>query len=771
MRTKTHAFSILAAAIASTIPYTAFAAEQDVGIEEIIVSAQRRDQNLQDTPLSVTAFTSDTIKALGFTQSVDIAAQTPNFSVGYPNGESGIPAMFIRGVGVSDFRVFTPAAIAPYADETYVAQSAGQIFQLLDMDRIEVLRGPQGTLYGRNATGGAINYISKKPTDTFEGEVNATIAEYGYTGLEAAVGGPITDTLGFRLAATKTQSDGWLKNNLTGHDQQGADELAYRGLLEWDPSDRVNVLFNLHGGQTESDAVQYRHLGLLDANGDMCAVGAIKAGACVDAFGYSENLPFTTADGTVIPAASAYDEGSYNVEAKNDTKFWGTSVKLQVEFDDILFTSITAYDDLDDSRPEETDASPNELISGVLGVKQETFTQEFRLAQQRDGWNWIAGAYYMNDEAKDQTGFNVLGEIRPFFIGVDDPDFCGDGTFNPAPGNPDGFCPGQFVSNSASRTEQTITSYSVYGDASIELNDTLRLNVGLRYTDEETEHDVSQIYNEPSIGSPVRFAGVGSKDFDNVSGRAVLDWQYNSDVLLYAGISTGFKAGGIDSTVDGIVPYDSEELINYEAGFKTTLLDRKIRFNGSAFYYDYTDLQVFTFVVVGNQTFSVLSNASDAKVAGAELELQWLPTPDTFINLGMGYLDTEYENFVDTVTGDDFSGNQIVMSPDLTFNGLAQHDFRLDGGSTITAQVDFTYTDDVFFDAQNNPLLSQDSYALYNARLAWRSPNEDIEVALWARNLGDEEYMVYAFDLSFLGFNEEMLGLPRTYGVGLSYKF
>tara|TARA_B100001142_G_scaffold6912_3_gene6966 strand:- start:1144 stop:3465 length:2322 start_codon:yes stop_codon:yes gene_type:complete len=764
--------SLLGAAISSTMPLTVYSQEAvDGQIEEIIVSAQRRDQNLQDIPLSVTAFTDDTIKALGFTQSVDIAAQTPNFSVGYPNGETGIPAMFIRGVGVSDFRVFTPAAIAPYADEVYVAQSAGQIFQLLDMDRIEVLRGPQGTLYGRNATGGAVNYISKKPTQEFEGDVNLTAAEFGYTSIEAAIGGPVSETVGYRLAVSKTDSDGWLKNNLTGNDQQGVDELAYRALIEWNPTDSVNVLLNLHGGKTESDAVQYRHLGLLDANGDMCAMAEINAGNCVDAFGYSENLPFTTDDGRVIPAASAYDEGSYNFEAQNDTEFWGTSLKVQVNIGDMLLTSITGYDDLEDSRPEETDASPNELISGILGVNQETFSQEFRLSQQRDGWNWIAGAYYLDDEAQDQTGFNVLGGIRPFFIGVDDANFCGDGTFAPAPGNPDGFCPGQFVSNGASRTVQTIESFSLYGDASIDLNDMLKLNVGLRYTDEETGHDVIQIYNEPSINFPVRFAGVGKKDFDSVSGRAVLDWSVNDDVLLYAGISTGFKAGGIDSTVDGIVPYDSEELINYEAGFKATLADRTVRLNGSFFYYDYTDLQVFTFTVVGNQTFSVLSNASDAKVAGAELELQWFPTENTFVNFGMGILDTEYEDFQDSVTGDDFSGNQIVMSPDLTYNGLIQHDFHLSGGSTLTAQLDFSFQDDVFFDAQNSPLLSQDSYSLYNARLSWQSANDNLELSLWARNLTDKEYLVYAFDLSFLGFNEEMIGMPRTYGIGASFSF
>ncbi|NKB35223.1 MAG: TonB-dependent receptor [Pseudomonadales bacterium] len=771
---RTRISTAISLTVISSLPLVSqsLLAQEGAVIEEIIVEAQRREQNLQDTPLSVTAFTGNMIEELGFQQSVDIAAQTPNFNVGYPNGETGIPAIFIRGVGVSDFRVFSPAAIAPYADEVYVAQSAGQIFQLLDMERIEMLRGPQGTLYGRNATGGAVNYVARKPTDEFEADLRINAGEFGYTSFEGAAGGPISDTLGYRLSVLKTDSDGWMDNLLTGNDQQGIDELAYRALIEWDPSDSVNVLFNFHGGKTESDAVQYRHLGLFDAVGEMCSLGDIRAGLCADAFGYSENQPFTTADGTVIPAATAYDEGSYNVEAKNDTEFWGASVKLQADIGDMVFTSITAFDDLDDSRPEETDASPNELLSGVLGVEQETFSQEFRLSQQRDGWNWIAGAYYLDDEANDRTGFSILGDLRPFFIGVDDADFCGDGMINPPPGNPNGFCPAQFVGTSASRTTQTITSFSLYSDASIDLNDDVRLNIGLRYTDEEVEHDVLQIYDEEFLTNNVRLAANGKTDFDSVSGRAVLDWQYNDNVMFYGGVSTGFKAGGIDSTVDGIVPYDSEELINYEVGFKTTLSDQSIRFNGALFHYDYTDLQVFTFIVVGAQTFSVLSNASDADLTGGELELQWLPTPNTFINLGLGFLDSEYKDFVDTVTGDDFSGNQIVMSPDLTYNGLIQHDFPLGGGNgTLTAQLDFTYQDEVFFDAQNSPLLSEDSYTLYNARLAWRSADENTEIALWGRNLGDEEYMVYAFDLSFLGFNEEMIGAPRMIGVSATFGF
>ena len=743
-------------------------------IEEIIVTAQKREQNLQDTPISVTAFSGAAIEQMGFRQSVDITAQTPNFSVGYPNGESGVPALFIRGVGLSDFRVFTPAAVAPYADEVYVAQNAGQIFQLLDLERIEVLRGPQGTLYGRNATGGAVNYIARKPTEEWEGWARASAAEYGYTKFEGAAGGPISDQLGIRISALKTDSDGWLENNFTGNDVQGLDELAWRALIEWDVNDDLDLLFNVHGGSTKNDASQYGHLGVWTGffSFTNCATSLILAGQCVDALGYSENFAGTTIDGIAYSDASSFDEGNYNLEAENDTDFWGVSLKANWQIEDILLTSITAFDDLDDLRPEETDASPNALLEGVLGVEQETFSQELRLSQQREGWSWIAGGYYLNDEASDQTGFDVLPFLRPGFVGVDDPAICADAQgIGPPPGNPSGFCPGGSAFTTGSRSTQEITSWSLFGDASIDLSEAVTLDVGLRYTDEEVKLDVLEIYVEPAAGNPVRLSAKSTENFDNVSGRAIANWRVTDDVLLYGGISTGFKGGGIDNDAVGVAPFDSEDLISYEAGFKTMLLDGRVRFNGALFFYDYSDLQVFTFVVVGAQAFSVLTNASDAEIFGGELELQWLPTDTTFVNLGLGYLDTEYEDFIDSVTGNDLSGNEIVMSPELSFNGLVQQDIPLGNNGTLTLQLDFSYQDDVFFDPQNNPLLSEDSYWIWNGRISWASADDKWEVAAWGRNLGDEEYLVYAFDLSFLGFNEEMLGIPRTIGAEATYRF
>lgn len=735
-------------------------------IEEIIVTAQKREQNLQETPISMTAFTGDVIEALGFRQSVDITAQTPNYSVGYPNGDTGVPAPFIRGVGLNDFGVLNQGPIAAYADQTYISSNAAQIFQLLDVERVEVLRGPQGTLYGRNATGGAVNFISRKPTPDWDGWVRATAGSWSSTKFEGAVGGPLGDTTAFRASMLKTDSDGWMKNRFTGNDQQGIDELAWRVLLESQPTEDLNILLNIHGGQTKSDSPQYRHLGVWDADGsgNMCTNAAILAGQCVDIFGYSEQAAYTTLNGDFAPATPGYDEGNYDFEEKNDTDFWGFSVTLDWNLGDYILTSITSYDDMDDFRPEETDDGPNDILTGELSVDQETFSQELRLAWQDDKWSWLAGVYYLKDEATDNTAFDILRDFRPFFVGD-------DVSCSAPPGNPGGFCPEEFIFKTKSGTEQEIKSIAIYFDTTVNLSDRLKLSAGLRYTDEEIKHDSFYFFDEPEAGFPAQpgFPDQAKNDFQNFSGRLLLDYQWREDIMVYGGITSGFKAGGIQSTSDGIAPYDEEEIISYEIGFKSVLADGRIRFNGSVFFYDYSDLQVFAFVIVDGLGFSTISNAADAKNYGAEFEMQWIPVENLFVNLGLGLLRTEYEDFV-LPTGD-FSGNEITMSPEVTFNGLIQYDIPLGNKGRITLQTDFNFQDEVWFDALNNPLLSEGDYWVWNARVSWTSADDKLEIAAFGRNLGDEEYMVYAFDLSFFGFNEEMLGTPRAYGIEATYRY
>jgi iron complex outermembrane receptor protein len=747
------------------LPAPGLASEAASGqvVEEIVVTAQKRAEPLQDAPISVSAFTGETIEKLGIRQSTDITAQTPNFSVGYPNGDTGVPALFIRGVGLNDFGVLNQGPIASYVDEVYLAGNASQIFQLLDVERVEVLRGPQGTLYGRNATGGAVNFVSRKPTDEWDGWVRAGYGSWESTKLEGAFGGPVTDALRFRASALKNDSDGWMENVVTGNDQNGVDELAWRVLVEADATENLDLLLNVHGGKSESDSVQYQHLGTVDPetldDPVQCSPGAIAGRQCVDFFGYSEYPPYSAA--FTDKKVSDYDKGAYDLEAQNDTDFWGASLTAHLDVGDYTVTSITAYDEMDDSRPEETDASPNDLITGVLGVEQETFSQELRVSREADTWSGLAGVYYLHDEADDRTSFDLLRALRPLFVG-------NDVDCSAPAGNPTGFCPEAFVFEQQSGTEQEVTSYSIFADAHFDLTDALGLAVGLRYTNEEIEQDVRFFFAEPAAGNPVIFEGSDDTDFDNVSGRAVLDYAINDDVMVYGGVTTGFKAGGIQSTTDGIFPYEEETLVSYEAGIKSTFADGRMRLNAAVFYYDYSDLQVFTFVIVDGTPFQILTNAADAKVTGAEIEFTAVPVENLLVNLGLGLLDTEYEDFLSL--GDDLSGNEITLSPEMTWNGLVQYDVPLAGAGTLTFQADFNYQDEVYFDSLNNPLLSEDDYWLYNGRISWTSTDERWEVAAWGRNLGDEEFLVYAFDLSFLGFHERMLGSPRSFGVEFSYR-
>jgi iron complex outermembrane receptor protein len=765
-----HFFRFVGVWLVLVAPVTVLAAPASTSplMEEIVVTAQKREERLQDTAVSVTAFTGEVIEKLGLRQSVDITAQTPNFSVGYPNGDTGIPALFIRGVGLNDFGVLNQGPVASYLDQSYIASNAGQIFQLLDVDRVEVLRGPQGTLYGRNATGGAVNFVSRKPTADWEGWGRAGYGSWESTKFEGAIGGPLTDDIGIRASILKIDSDGWMKNKLTGNDQNGTDELAWRVLLEADANESLNLLLNVHGGKSESDSVQYQHLGTTDpasvavGGSDQCTTRQIASRQCVDFFGYTEQAPYTTPfTGFDVPAVRAYDEGNYDFEPKNDTKFWGTSLTATLMAGDLEITSITSYDDIDDSRPEETDASPNDLITGVLAVEQKTFSQELRVAQKFDSWDWLAGVFYMNDKADDHTSFDILRMLRPLFVGD-------DVNCSAGPGNPTGFCPEAFVFEQASATKQDITSFAVFADAHFDLTEQIGLAAGLRYSNEEIKQNVDFFFAEPDLGNPPIFTGKDKTDFDNVSGRAVLDYHPSDDLMFYGGVTTGFKAGGIQSTTDGIFPYKEEKLVSYEAGFKSTLADGRLRFNGAAFYYDYSDLQVFTFIIVGGTPFSILTNAADARVIGAEFELQALPVDNLFINLGLGILDTEYQDFNNPLG--DQSGNKITLSPDLTFNGLVQYDVPMGDTGSVTFQLDFNYQDQVYFDSLNNSLLSEDAYWLWNGRIAWTSADEKWEAAAWGRNLGDEEYLVYAFDLSFLGFHERMLGSPRSFGIEFTYR-
>lgn len=744
---------------------------QSGDIEETIVTSCRRQQTLQETSLSITAFSDNAIERLGFRQSTDVSMQIPNLTIANVSGDAGIPAIFVRGAGLAFGEVFAVSPVAQYRDDVYIAQAAAQIFPIFDLQRVEVHRGPQGTRYGINSTAGAMHFISRKPGNEWQAQLRAEAAAYGYSRFEGAAGGPVTDWLGLRVAVTRADSDGWLHNRFIGNKQNGIDVSAWRAQFRVNATRTLNVLLKLHGVKNRSDNTKFRHRGVLDGFGDVCPVEDILAGRCADLLGYSEYSAGVLPLGVTYAATPGYKEGNYNVEGRNDSELLGSLLRFDWQLGNATVQSITALSTLDDFRPQDLDSGPFGLNEQQFGVKQSTWSQEFRISQQRNAWDWLVGAFVLGDMAKNRGNAVILSDGRALFVGVDDPAQCADASgIGPPPGNPTGFCPRRNVQTTGRRTEQSISSQALFLDLGVNLNTSLVLHLGLRYTNEEVRHKTRFIYLEPLIGNPLIFAGDNTRGFDNVSGRAVLDWRLNERLLLYGGVTTGFKAGGFQSAEDRIGQFDPEELIDYEFGFKSTSPSGRVQLNGSLFVYDYSDAQVFTIFSEPPEFSPSLGNAADAETFGGELELQWAPFDTTYLSLGLGYLHAKYEKYIDPSIGEDLSGNKMIVSPELTLNGRLYQEIPLGDVGKLSFLVDFNYQDEVYFSATNNPALKQGDYCLWNARVGWASPDERWELAAWGRNLFDRQYLTYVLDLTPLGLYREMLGAPRTFGLELSYR-
>ncbi|MBN8606087.1 MAG: TonB-dependent receptor [Caulobacterales bacterium] len=757
--------TIAAAAAALPLPAAAQdsapAAEEDFGVGDIIITAQRREQNLQDVPVAVTAFSGDTIAELGITSSADIADIVPNVEIGLPAGDGNQPLIYIRGVGLSDTNSNNAGPNGVYVDEVYISSPGAQTFQLFDLERVEVLKGPQGTLYGRNATGGAINFITARPSYDFETQASLSYGSFDTINAEAAIGGPISESVRFRLSGTSAQSEGYVRNLVTGERENGSDSFALRGQLALDITEDFDALISVHGGQVDVRAPQYRSLGLLDPDTGFttpCAPAAIAANQCGNVLGYVSPQGF-------------YD-GEYDQSAPLEVENWGAAARLNWDLGGVTLTSISSYEDNDKTHREDSDASPNSILHIDYRVQSETFTQELRLSNSEGGVNWVAGLYYLHEDLnQDQTG-DLFHDLR-----VLTPDGGADTTGATTGGAP--------VLFSRTLNLQETEASAIFGQADFELTDTLRATIGGRYNSErKTFTAVAQLEDDFVDGAPIPggvlplYAFDNEASFENVSFKLGLDYDLSDDVMAYASVSTGFKSGGFNGgflsfdAAEAAVqaqPFNEETLTAYEIGLKSMLFDGRMRFNAAAFYYDYQDLQLYTLVNTGAIPLVLLDNAANATIYGAEFEMIARPIDRLDITLNLGLLNTEITDFVSA--GTDYSSNQLALSPEVTFSGLVNYEIPLTPGLALAVQPSFSYRSSQFFSADNNPLLQQDGYWLFDARIALLSEDGRWEAALFGRNLADEEYINYAVDLSDFGFIEQFRGEPRMFGAELRLQY
>lgn len=741
---------LLACTVLAAAPLPAFSqAATDQSSDVIIVTAQKRAQDIQEVPVAVTAIGGEALQSLGVTDVLDLNALAPSLQVKTDDNAAN-PKIFIRGIGLNDFNPNTASAVAIYSDGVYIGSPLAQMGQFFDLERVEVLRGPQGTLYGRNTTGGAINLISRKPGKEFE--TNA-YAEYGsfnsFTG-EAGVGGPIGgDTLAYRLSGVYVTNDGYALNRLTGNRGNDADRGSVRAQLAWTPSATFDALFQLRYGRSNGGSIWAYNRSLLPqtarATGPdgFCAPGFYTSGDCTDLAGYANT------------SANLY-QGDYHLEGKDEVETYGASATLTWDLGGMSLVSVTGYDHADRDDVEDTDAGPTDIITARYRAKQWAASQELRLQSNGDNTlDWVAGIYLAHDDLDTNSFYDVFRVANSGDPNVDAPQ--GIGVF----GWP--------------FTQET-DSYAIFGQADYEFTDRLTGTIGLRYSADDKSFHYDSTYAS-DVGDPTfnLFPTIDdSRTFDSVSGRLGLQYKVSDNVNVYASYNRGYKSGGFfgGQTTDpaAVAPYDDEIVNAYEAGLKSELFGELLTANVAAFFYDYEDLQVYTLVVDPNTNLTVqnFTNASNAEVSGLEVELASSPIDGLDLSLGASFLDASYADF--NSAGDDYSGNTLPNAPEVSLNGTARYAWPLLGGDA-SAQADVIYRSKVYYDTRNVERLSDGNRTFVNLRLDWKPSSGQWAFGLFGRNVFDETNISDIIPIEGLGFDLFSMGPRPTYGVFLRYDY
>ncbi len=777
---------MLCGAMGSMLPLFAagpVSAADDGALEEIVVTAQKRAENVQDVSIAISAFSAETLQTLGWTDITQVASQTSNLDIKYVWGNS-MPVATIRGVGMNDFQANSKPGVAFYVDEVYLPSIALMGLQLFDMERLEVLKGPQGTLYGRNTNGGAINYITRKPTQDFDAYVKGSYGRFDRFEYEAAVGGGITDTISGRLSVFGIQQgQGHVLNRVSGKKHGEVDINAWRGQLRFQPSDSLDINVNVHGGQDNSQGSYFQHVGFWNkgatgatpAASRFCAAalsGRRDPSTCVDLLQYSD-----TDNNIYAGDYTARNDISYNGRKLNfddwnlDNKSLGAGVNLSYEFaNGMTLTSVSAYEKYDRFQPKESDAQPLLFLDLYFASKIKSYAQELRLASSGEGAvSWIVGANY-NDES--------VKEDPPRVLFVDN-----------------------FLVNRAQVIyDQQQTQLAGFGQVDWRFADGWKLTVGGRYLKEKIDfYSESSFLRPPNFDQATRIilatvpgvinvAGqppipvTGKADDKATTWRVALDWKPNDDLLLYASVAKGYKGGGFNggfvTNVAQWIPYKPEDVKAYEIGFKSDWADRRVIFNGAAFYNDYTNLQaVSSRPSATGVVQNFLANVSKAKIYGAEFDVTARLSTNFEIRAGLGILNAKNKDPQPLFDGPFAAAGvkaprKLANSPPYTVNLAMQYDVPMGDRGSLRFATDINRTGKQFKEIQNNIALEVPEQGLWNGSVSWRSADDRWNVSLYGRNLGDSEYIMDTLSTpASNGWGVIVYGMPRTYGLSAEYRW
>jgi iron complex outermembrane receptor protein len=714
-------------------------------MEKIQVTARKRQENLEDAPISITAFSGNALEARGIENISDVGSITPNLT--YQNnpqagGSSSVATVYIRGVGQRDFLGTIDNGVGFYIDGVYIARTVGATVDLLDVDRVEVLRGPQGTLFGRNNVGGAVALYSKKPTDYFEGYVDATIGTDSLAKLKVSVNGALTDHLFGNFSALRSTQNGYV-NRPAGGDLGDDDTLAFRTGLLWEASDDVEINLTLDYSTESENGPAFT---LTDAGttvpGSFAGFynNALQGASCSSPGGLTSTNPICYNNQYVSEGENLGTAPTYS-----DTDAWGANIRATWDINENLqFKSITAYRDLYAEFAKDSDGSPLKVVHFFDSFEASQFTQELQLSgnTEDDKLKWIAGFFYFDEEGNNR---NIL-------------DFA--------------------IANFDSDNDFTTTSTAIFAQGTYSLTEKLELTLGVRYTDEEKTFDPVQVVISSNIGlapgTPILPLGLNERSTNEVTPLVNLSYKATDELMVYSTYSEGFRSGGYVQRIFPpltVVPEFGPEFVEaYEVGFKYDSNDLPFTVNAAGFFMDYTDIQVRT----QNPGFIGFfeANVGNAEISGFELESKLAFADTWFVEAAVGYTKAEYTSIdvelplVAVVTTD----SKFDHVPEWSASVSLAKDFELPNNSLLTARLSANYHTEYFNNAENTPDIMTPELTLVDLALLWRSPDEVYGVDLGIKNLTDQEYLATGYQAN-VGVTEIIRDRGRQWYASFRYSF
>ena len=752
-------------------------ANQPAELEQIVVTAEKRKEPLQSVPVSVTALTSAQLGSLKLDNASSLATQIPNLQVNGIVGE-GTPLFSLRGVSMFDYSLSQSSPVASYIDEVYKGNFVLFGVEMYDLERVEVLRGPQGTLYGKNTTGGAINFITHKPGFDTEGYVKAGLGNYNRREMEGAFQTAlIPERVAVRLAATYTKADGFMQNVLPGHPNlEGVDQYGVRLSVLFRANDDLKAILRL--SKSMQDPQNYAILaGRVSPQG----VGLV---------GY-----YRTYDGTQTgaPLSNLQVGQDYTPRRRQDDEGASLTIDWNIS-DNYALTSISSWDEGSLFNPEGTDGAAIDIFKIPYIGKTRQVTQDLRLTTNNRGpLNFIVGAYYQQEVIFNSTENQIYNFLDYNGDGAINYQDCADSSFN-TPGS--GYAAGVFINATCryyNQFDQIKNSWATYSDGSYRLTDKFKLHAGLRYNHDNgiQKNALDQLRGPDEVpianilasavpvlllpGSP-NYVSLINQEFSQsshntaVTGRVGIDYTPTKDSLLYVSFNRGYRAAAFNAqflfTQSDFTTVKPETLDSTEAGFKTSWLENRLQIDGAIFHYQYKNQQIINVYPTGQQP---LINLGKSKIDGGELEIVARPVRSFTGRIGLGFLNSKVQEGV--LASGSIAGQQLPNAPHVSGTASGDWDAWSSPSIALRLHFDLSYSAKQYLALPQEDAISQPAYTLLNLRAALHAPGDQWEVGIWSNNVTDKFYLSNAVDLQGFGYDYRHRGVPRTYGMDVTYRF